>query len=144
MSFNSASVSVLQGKHHPANGQYWRQPAPDSGKNSRELVDSHNDLDSKLLAVLDMPCKIFAALLQRAQIFLEISLMERLAGSNVRPSAMHLQGPRRSNNNSRIGSEPTDTALDVAEFLHAHVSAEPAFGEDKAFAFRGIAGLSPG
>lgn len=85
--------------------------------------------------------KILTALLERLQVFLQVSLMERLARCNVRSSTMHLQRAGGSNYNSRIGCKTTDTALDVAEFLHAHVSAESAFGEDEAFAGGIVAGF---
>lgn len=99
-------------------------------EHSRELVDGDDDLQPKLARVLDMPDQVLAPFLQRTQVLLGIRVVQRLAGRDVRSTAVHLQGTRRSNNDDSVGLETAHATLDVAELLHAHVRAETTLSED--------------
>lgn len=99
-------------------------------EHSRELVDGDDDLQPKLARVLDMPDQVLTTFLQRAQVLLRVRVVQRLAGRDVRSTAVHLQGTRRSNNDDSVGLETAHATLDVAELLHAHVRAETTFSED--------------
>lgn len=74
--------------------------------------------------------QILASFLEGDQVLFDISIRERFSRSNFRPTAVHLECTSSSDNDSGVWHEPTHTTLDVAEFLHAHVSTETAFSED--------------
>lgn len=43
---------------------------------------------------------------------------------------MHLQGTGGGDDNHSVRGKATDSALDIAELLHAHVGSESSFRED--------------
>lgn len=98
----------------------------------RELINSNNDLDTKLLGILDVLDQILTSLLESNQILLGVSIRKRLSRGNLGSTTVHLEGTCGSYDNSGIRFEPTHTAFNIAEFLHAHVGTETAFGEDVA------------
>lgn len=95
----------------------------------RELVHGNDDLEPELLRVLDVLHEVLAALLKGDEILLGVRVMQGLAGRDVWASAVHLEGARGGDDDDGIGGETAHAALDVAEFLHAHVGAEATFGE---------------
>ena len=99
-------------------------------EHSRELVDSDDDLQPKLARVLNMLHQVLASFFQRTQILLGVRIMQRFTGCNIGSTTMHLQSASGRYNDDSIGLETTDTTLDVAELLHAHVSTETTFRED--------------
>lgn len=70
---------------------------------------------------------VLASFLQRHQIFFGVGLMKWFSRCNVGAAAMHFQSTSCCNNDSGVRCEPTDTAFNVTELFHAHVSSETAF-----------------
>lgn len=108
----------------------------------RKLVNSDNNLDTEFATVLDMPDQISTTFFESNQILLGIRLMQRLPGHYIRPSAMHFQSTSSSHNNRTVRRETAHPALDVAEFLHAHVGSKAALSQHIAYAVGGITLLS--
>ena len=94
------------------------------------MVDGNDDLDTKLLRVLNVLAKVLAALLESDEIFFGVGLVKRLTRRDVWSSTMHLERPCSRDNNSSIGLQSTHAALDVGEFLHTHIGTEAALSED--------------
>ena len=63
-------------------------------------------------------------------VLLEEHRIERLAGDDPADAAVHLQGPNRGHDDGRVRCQAGGAALDVEEFLGAHVGAEARFGAD--------------
>ncbi len=93
---------------------------------ARKLVDCDDDFDAEFARVLDVLLQVLASLFQSNEILLGIRVVQGLSGGDVGTSAVHLEGASSGDDDSRVGVETTDTALDVAELLHAHVGAETA------------------
>ena len=88
--------------------------------------------------------EVLATFLERDEIFLGVCVGQRLAGRDLGSSTVHLECTSCSDNDDGVGSEAADTALDVAELLHAHVRAEPALGEDETGGGGCVAWFCPG
>ena len=74
--------------------------------------------------------EVLATLFERGEILLGVRVGQGLSRSHLGSSTVHLQRTSRRDDDDSIRRETTDTALDVAELLHAHVRAEAALGED--------------
>lgn len=107
-------------------------------RDSRKLVDSNDNLDTKLARVGDVPNEVLASFFECDQILFGVCLMQRLSGGHIRASSMHLQCSCRSDYDRSIRTESANTTLDVAEFFHAHVGAESTFSQDIADAIRRV------
>lgn len=99
---------------------------------SRKLIDRDDYLDPELARVLDVLLQVLASLLQRDEVLLGVRVVQRLSGGDVGATSVHLQSASSGNDDGSIGFESTDTTLNVAELLHAHVGAETALGQDVA------------
>ena len=82
--------------------------------------------------------QILASFLQSHEVLLGVSRMQWLPRNHVRTATMHLKGTSSSNNDNSVGSQATNTALDVAELLHAHIGSESGFSDHIAFTIRRI------
>ena len=77
-----------------------------------------------------MLLQVLASLFQSDEILLGVRVVQGLSGGDIRTSAVHLQGSSGGDDDRSIGVETTDTALDVAKLLHAHVGAETALRQN--------------
>ena len=105
--------------------------------NVRESIDGHDDLQSKLSGILDMLGKVLDSFFEDGKVLVEVSVMQRPAGSHLWSAAMHFQGSSGCDDYDRIGNKTADPALDIAKLLHAHVGTETAFSQHIALA-RGV------
>lgn len=74
--------------------------------------------------------QVLRPLLQRHQIFLRIRIRQRLPRRHLRSTPMHLQRPRRRHNDNRVRRKARNSALNVAELLHAHIRTESTLSQD--------------
>ncbi len=90
----------------------------------REHVDGHHHRNAELLDVFDVGDQVGQAGPQQRQVLVGVGLVERAARHNLGSATMRLQRSDGCHQHRSIGLEAGDAALDVEEFLRAHVGAE--------------------
>lgn len=86
-----------------------------------EAVDSNDNGDTELLHIFNVSEQVNDALFKSFNIF--------LCKLCLRHAAVVLEGTDSCNDNSAVGGDTAETALDVAELFSAKVSAEACLGD---------------
>ena len=85
--------------------------------------------------------KVLTSFLKNLQVLRRVCLMEWFARRDLWSTSMHLECASGSDDDGCVGFQTANAALDVAELLHAHICAEPAFSEYVAHTFRPVSQL---
>ena len=97
----------------------------------REPVDGDDDRDAEAAGVFDVGGHVGQPLFEQGQVLVGVLGGQGLAGHDLGPAAMHLQGPDRGHDDDRARDEAARPALDVHELFHAAVGPEARFRDDE-------------